>query len=334
MRDLDHESRFQMIFDAVADAVFVIGEAGRIEMANVAATRLFGYRREELLGQPLDLLLSEDSRARHPGLATCGQEAFRLELAARRKDGKFFDVSLNCSPVAKRDREKTVVVVRDISATKEFEAMLRRNSQEFQALADNAPDLIARFDRDMRILYVNPAIESITDCSHSDCFGKLLDEAGLPAETVENLRHMVNGVLDSGAEAAAEWYSGAADAGRRHFQARLAPERDADGRVVSVLMISRDISDRKHHEEQLRHHATHDALTGLPNRTLVRDRLQQALLHQRRGTRQVAVAYLDIDNFKDINDTQGHAVGDDLLRQTAARLVEVLRPGDTVGRQV
>jgi diguanylate cyclase (GGDEF)-like protein len=106
-----------------------------------------------------------------------------------------------------------------------------------------------------------------------------------------------------------------------------------ENRIVSVLVIARDISERKRHEDQLFHQARHDVLTGLPNRTLILDRLQQAISHAQRGQRLLAVAYLDLDHFKNVNDTLGHDAGDELLRQAAIRINGALRQGDTVGRQ-
>jgi len=108
---------------------------------------------------------------------------------------------------------------------------------------------------------------------------------------------------------------------------------DAAGRLTYLSTIARDISARKHYEADLIHRAQHDALTGLPNLLLLRDRIEQALVVARRHQRAAAVLYLDIDNFKHINDSLGHAAGDDLLKTLAARLAAAVREGDTVARQ-
>jgi diguanylate cyclase (GGDEF)-like protein len=105
-----------------------------------------------------------------------------------------------------------------------------------------------------------------------------------------------------------------------------------DDRVVAVASIARDITGRKHVERMINHLAFHDGLTGLANRTLIRDRLQHALAQSRRAGGFVAVIYLDLDDFKEVNDRLGHAAGDQLLQAVAARLQPLLRPGDTFGR--
>ena len=113
---------------------------------------------------------------------------------------------------------------------------------------------------------------------------------------------------------------------------RWALKRDAQGKPVAVLGINTDISARKQVEAALEHSALHDDLTGLPNRTLFRDRLERALAHADRHNQQVAVLFLDLDNFKVINDSLGHHVGDQLLVEVANRLRDCLRGSDTVAR--
>jgi len=108
--------------------------------------------------------------------------------------------------------------------------------------------------------------------------------------------------------------------------------RDANGRPTMVQGILVDISDRKDLEEQLRHQALHDPLTGLPNRVLFVDRLAHALVRRRDGHGEVAVLFVDLDDFKSINDTLGHATGDELLRLVASRMPEILRVEDTACR--
>jgi diguanylate cyclase (GGDEF)-like protein len=105
-----------------------------------------------------------------------------------------------------------------------------------------------------------------------------------------------------------------------------------NGRIVEVSAIARDITDRKRMEETLRHQALHDALTGLPNRTLLRDRVHQATLAARRDRRPLALLVMDLDQFKEVNDTLGHEAGDILLQQMSARLQNAIRASDTVAR--
>jgi diguanylate cyclase (GGDEF)-like protein/PAS domain S-box-containing protein len=112
----------------------------------------------------------------------------------------------------------------------------------------------------------------------------------------------------------------------------LSPVLDDRGRVIGASWIARDITVQKATEQQLSHQALHDPLTDLPNRNLTRDRLRLALAHVERTGDSVGVLFLDLDNFKDVNDSAGHGVGDQILRMIAERLVHAVRPDDTVGR--
>ncbi len=113
---------------------------------------------------------------------------------------------------------------------------------------------------------------------------------------------------------------------------RIAVVRNAAGAIENYIATFSDISERKHAEEQIRHLAFYDPLTGLPNRRLLLDRLHQALLNSERHGRHAAVLFIDLDNFKSLNDTQGHDVGDLLLVEVAARLKQCVRETDTVAR--
>jgi diguanylate cyclase (GGDEF)-like protein len=115
-------------------------------------------------------------------------------------------------------------------------------------------------------------------------------------------------------------------------EATISVMHDSDGRFVGVLGVTRDISERRQAQQRMVYLAQHDPLTGLPNRTLLDDRIRQALGHARRAGKQVALMFLDLDNFKPINDLHGHAAGDVVLQQAARRISDCLRSTDTVAR--
>lgn len=335
-----NEARFRMIFNAAPDAIFLLDASGNIVMANSTAEKMLGYRHDEMVGQPVEMLVPDNLRSTH----TKQREQYtdHLEprvmtalpdLHARHKNGEAIPVSISLSRIEFEGKHETIAVVRDNSTTREMENLLRRHSQEFHAVVDNAPDVIIRFDREMRFIYANPAIEWAIGVHQSHCLGKTWGELGLPAEAAEPWRQSVCEVFEHGVAANVECDIELPTQGLRHFHVRMAPERNMGNQVVSVLVIARDISARKRYEDQLRYQASHDALTGLPNRSLIQDRLQQEIFHAQRSQAMFAVAYLDLDHFKEVNDTLGHDAGDELLRQAATRISGVLRQCDTVARQ-
>jgi diguanylate cyclase (GGDEF)-like protein/PAS domain S-box-containing protein len=120
--------------------------------------------------------------------------------------------------------------------------------------------------------------------------------------------------------------------GERHFESEISLVRDADGQVNQMVLMSRDISERKEMEAYILHQSFHDALTGLPNRLLLEDRMRQATAQTGRTNAPIGVLFLDLDRFKDVNDTLGHAAGDRLLQEVAERLQNSVREVDTVAR--
>lgn len=334
------EKRFRMLFESAPDAQFLLDASGCVVAANASAGAMLGYRAGELFGRSMEGMFRECFDATHLAAGGChvarpsaDLAVIKTEALMQRKDGEELPVAVSLSRIDLGESHGTLVAVRDMSATLEMENLLRRHSQEFQALADNAPDIIVRFDRAQRVLYANPAIERAVGICQTDIQGKTWVELGLPADAAIPWIHGVDAAFASGEADTLECGVELPQHGLRHYDVRIVPERDLENRVVSVLLIARDITERKHHEEQLFHQARHDALTGLPNRALVLDRLQQAIAHARRSGRLLAVAYLDLDHFKDINDTLGHGTGDILLCEAAVRIGAVLRDGDTVGRQ-
>ncbi len=182
----ESEARFRMMFDSAPDAVFLLDDAGRICLANAMAERIFGYSQQEMLGSPVEMLLPEKMRASHvlnrtayasnPVAQAMGA---RRDLTALCKNGVIIPVAISLSPLMDGGQLKIVAVVRDISAAREMEVILQRHSQEFQALVDNAPDVIVRFDHELRFLYANPAIEPFIGQSHHELLGRTWEDTGI-----------------------------------------------------------------------------------------------------------------------------------------------------------
>ncbi|HEY5763643.1 MAG TPA: EAL domain-containing protein [Rhodocyclaceae bacterium] len=186
-------------------------------------------------------------------------------------------------------------------------------------------------DRSGRIDYVNPAYSTLTGQPASRLVGQPL-ELLLAVDHMRAAAEATPAVLDGGPEWQDEQVSYRDDGGEYWERLRILAVRDANGNSSHLLMIREDISERREQEERIAYQAHYDALTALPNRVLALDRLVQVTGQARRDGERAGVMFLDLDNFKEINDTLGHEAGDELLQLAATRLRGAMREADTVAR--
>jgi diguanylate cyclase (GGDEF)-like protein/PAS domain S-box-containing protein len=209
-----------------------------------------------------------------------------------------------------------------------------RKELQFRALAENSPDIIARYDAEGRMLFANPAymremgIPLNAPACNAFCWMEYW-RPQLPAETyLQHLQHAMQ--TDLAERIYWEWIT-ASGASVCH-EVYIVAEHDANGNITGALAMGRNISERREFERQLLFQANHDALTRLPNRSLLKDRLLHAIQQASRDNSRLAVIFIDLDNFKQVNDSEGHDAGDELLKQLARRMSTTLRESDTVSR--
>jgi diguanylate cyclase (GGDEF)-like protein/PAS domain S-box-containing protein len=224
-------------------------------------------------------------------------------------------------------QNRTILEHRVLSATREAQETIRTLS----LAVEQSPVSVVITDPDANIEYVNRGFETATGYSAAEVIGKnprILKSGDMSQRVYEDLwRTIRQGEVWSG-----EFQNRRKDGSLFWERAFLSPVMDEDGAIRHFLAIKEDISLQKAQEEQILHQAHFDFLTGLPNRLLALDRLKQQLKAAERETRQVAVLYLDMDDFKKVNDTLGHETGDRLLVEAARRLKSAVRGEDTVAR--
>ncbi len=207
---------------------------------------------------------------------------------------------------------------------------MRANAECFAALIDQAPDLVMLLDRDGLIAYASPAAMPVLGRSPEDLFAARLLSFVRPADQTTVQRGLQRAAAHPGRPVSIEFHVPTADG--EHLIEAVIRDLQHDPAVQGIVCNARDVSSRHAAEESLRHQALHDALTGLPNRTLLLDRLSVSLGRARRDGTTVAVFMMDLDGFKLVNDAYGHEVGDRLLIAAARRLESVVREGDTAVR--
>ncbi|HXU92731.1 MAG TPA: EAL domain-containing protein, partial [Gallionella sp.] len=291
-----------------------------------------GFSREELLGKtPPDIDPDITLEACLDMMRSAPIEPGRFESRHRAKDGRIFPVELTAVIFEQDSRRFALTMARDITERKRMEDKLAASEREFRSLAENSPDTIARYGRDCRRLYVNPAYAAMAEGSADSLLGKTPSECPVYADAA-TYEAKLGEVVATGTETEFElkW---ADREGREVFSLiRLTPEFGKTGDVASVLAVGRDVTELSASRLKIHRMAFYDALTSLPNRALFADRMRQMLTEAARHGQLAGVMMIDLDRFKTVNDTMGHPAGDELLRETAERLSACVRAYDTVAR--
>jgi diguanylate cyclase (GGDEF)-like protein/PAS domain S-box-containing protein len=209
---------------------------------------------------------------------------------------------------------------------------LQLSEERYRLMAENSTDLIARLNTSGVFVYASDAVRVLTGYEPSNFLGRAVFDFVL--EDDHHIIHRAVAELQDGAHASRtfSYRVRRKDGSHVWFETTSRAIRNSWGAVEEIVSVSRDISERRQAEAQIEYQAYHDALTGLPNRLLFRDRLTIALAHAKRQKSPLTVMFLDLDRFKHVNDTLGHSLGDELLRAVAARLRSVLREDDTIAR--
>ena len=328
------ERRFRAIAEQAFELLMIVDVDHVVRWANRAFERVLGYPVESLTGRDIIPLIHPDDVAALGATterlgATPGASGF-LALRMRSADGAWR--SLESSATNLIDDPAIggfVVSLRDVTDRKRVVGALLASEERYRSLFERAPDVIYTADMSGWLTAVNPAAERITGYTREELLGMSIFDLIAPGER-ERAREVIASAV-GGHEVTIEMQLTAKDGQRRFVE--------ASGRVVSldggesrIEGIARDTTDRHRLEDELRHQATHDGLTSLPNRTLFLDRLDQALARAARNRTEVAVMLLDVDDFKLINDSLGHAAGDAVLIELTHRLRSILRTGETVAR--
>lgn len=211
------------------------------------------------------------------------------------------------------------------------ERQLKAREQEFRSLVEHSPDTVARYDRDCRRIYANPRLVEEAGVPLSELLGKT--PAEFPGgESARAYQAKIRQVFEAGVPEEFELSWKTAQGSDLVSHVRLTPEFGVDGEVMHALAVGRDITEIDAYRRRIHHMAFFDTLTGLPNREMLNKRIRQAMDAASGPGRQFALMMLDLDRFKEINDTLGHGVGDLLLEKAAYRLLGAVRSGDTVAR--
>jgi diguanylate cyclase (GGDEF)-like protein/PAS domain S-box-containing protein len=323
------------IVDNTADAIVTFRDDGAIVTYNPAAERIFGYDPYEIVGKNVAVLIP-DLAGGDGGVTTETFLERRTEVTGMRKIRARFPLELSLSSMELGGQRLFVAIGHDITHRKQAEEELKNQKEWLSTLINSLPDVICFKDARGRWLVANEFYLSLVGLTG-------MDYAGRSGAELARLSNGQGDFLLSTTETDERAWRDrrplmyekevpSPDGTQRVFDMLKIPLFNGDGGRKGLVLVGRDITERKMTAARIQHLAHHDSLTDLPNRVLFQERLRQSLASAKRSGARLALMFLDLDKFKDINDTLGHHVGDMLLKAVAKRLQRCVRETDTVAR--
>ena len=323
------------IVDSADDAIFGVALDGAILSWNKGAERMYGYRAADILGKPLSILQPTLAPAVSQLLNRIvrGETVSQLETVTANRDGGQIEVSLTMSPVRNAAGEVvgSSTIARDLSRQRRDREALQQSEEKYRWLVANLPDVVLVADEAGQPVFVSSNCESLSGYTPEEICRPGFWMSRIHPEDQPRVTAAYRALFDQGRPVDIEYRFEKKDSQWAWLHSRAVHVHERDGKRYRDGLLS-DITERKRMEQKLAYQATHDLLTGLPNRTVFEDRFRQTLARARRQGGMAALIYLDLDRFKRINDTLGHLAGDTLIQMAAERLAGCLRESETLTR--
>jgi diguanylate cyclase (GGDEF)-like protein/PAS domain S-box-containing protein len=332
------EEKYRNILQSIQEGYFELDLAGNYTFVNDANCRLLGYSREELTGMNYRQFQDENTAKKTRQIFS---EVYKkeepiqlLDVEIIRKNGSKAFNEISVSLLKDKQGKATGFrgISRDVTVRRQMEEMIRQSEEKYRTIINEVDEWYFEIDLAGNVIFVNDAIvrsvgypperliglnyKSFTSEERSGEVFKIFRQVYETREPIKNFPYEF--VLPDGKIT--------------FFELSVFPKLDDQGKVVGFRGVGHDVTERKRTEEQLNYIATHDLLTGLPNRMLLMDRLKMATAQAKRNAQKLALMMLDLDNFKNVNDSLGHMVGDKLLKEISLRLTGRLRQNDTICR--
>lgn len=337
------QERYQVLFQGSQLGMITLRQF-EVVMANPQAATILGFAdASELVGMSYVDWLHPDQR-HLPGEALArardsGQSTSWAERSYRTKDGRYLSVEVTSARIELDDGPAIFVTFQDVSERKAAQARVEQSEALNRLLVENISSGVIMQSLDGGLLHINPAAQQILGVTYRafpagtplrllagacDESGRALPASALPFEVARTTGRPVKGFPVT-------WHD--ADHKVHWLMVSSTPLlRPGAAEPYAILSTIEDITHMHEAQEKLYHTANHDALTGLPNRRRIQEDITRAIAGARRRKEPLAVAFIDLDQFKAVNDTFGHTLGDEFIRETAQRLSEVLRDTDSIGR--
>jgi diguanylate cyclase (GGDEF)-like protein/PAS domain S-box-containing protein len=348
-KDSQIRSRFELLSFAmnhIGEAAYLADSSGKLQYVNAEASKALGYSKPELLSMSVtdvdNQLDTNDAQWADTLVRMKQQKTMLFESRHKRKNGTDFPVEINTSCIEYDNQSFILGLARDITKRKDYEFELKESRAFAQAILDSMASEIAVLNKDGTIVATNkswqrfaventdnldsPAPNTDVGCNYFKVCGTSAKDSVPDALLAQR---GIQEVLDGMSDSFTLEYACHSPTQKRWFTMHVTPLHTSSGHAV---VTHTDITPRKIAEEQVRLLALHDPLTHVPNRRMLEDRLNLIIANNKRNSEYSALLLLDLDKFKPLNDTLGHAAGDELLVEFANRLVSNVREIDTVAR--
>jgi len=321
----DQRSHMRAVFNTTSEGIIVTNQQTLIISFNPAAERLFDLRAAEIIGQPISSLCPDVNIAN-----MAGSEHPEKETAITRPNGERLPVELRVSKMQQSNMLMYACIIIDISQRKRSEEKLRNAEERYRDLVETAHDLVWSIDANGKWVYLNQACKHIYGYEPEQMLHRHISEFVSPEYKIRD-QEAFESLLKNKELLQYETVHLDKNGTARQLSFN-ATALVIDGNITRIRGTARDITEQKVYEKQLSYQAEHDSLTGLYNRHYFQQELERLIARTARSGANSALFYIDLDQFKYVNDTLGHALGDELLLETTDILKSHSRDGDLLAR--
>ncbi|TFE00012.1 bifunctional diguanylate cyclase/phosphodiesterase [Jeotgalibacillus sp. R-1-5s-1] len=323
-----------MVWDHASDAIFLMNEDGSIYKVNQAFEKMLGYTEAEVKNVLVAPFFNGHDQTKHEAFLARlhGGESFEnMERQRVCKDGRMIEVLASYRPIKMSGRSYAIVMYKDISGMKAIERQLKEREERFRSLFDLNPDVIWATDQTGKIIDVNASVSHILGYSKEEV---LNNDGHLLMGTEESQRTLYQSYMERTLQGESIEYKATVPhkKGRQvDLKIKTIPIK-VNNEIIGMYEVGQDITKQNRAENALKKMAFSDSLTALPNRRYITEKIDETIQDAHRNGKMFALMYIDMDHFKEINDSMGHDVGDELLKQFSIRLQSALDDNQVVAR--